>query len=110
MNQPSRNFCKGVGLLYAMFFAAGKPALAANPGQEQVSREFQKTVTLGSGQSVHIEHKFGEVRVRGESGRDVKISATIRVQASSRDEAQSFADKIQIEVDQTAEDVRIRTI
>ena len=80
------------------------------PGQEEVSRNFEKTLTLGASQSVHIEHKFGEVRVHGESGRDVKISAAIRVQASSHDEAESFSQKIQIDVQQTREGLRIKTI
>ena len=57
-----------------------------------------------------VEHKFGQVKVHGESGRDVKISATIRAQASSREEAESFAKKIQIEVQQTGAGVSIRTI
>src|SRR6266567_4729362 len=98
------------GLLSALLVLAGKPALAANPGQEQISKDFQKTVTLGAGQSVSVEHKFGEVKLHGEGGREVKISATIRVQASSREEAESFAQKIQIEVQQTSEGVRIKTI
>ncbi len=117
MNQPRPDFGKGVwrraamaGLLCTMFFAAEGTAMAANRGQEEVSKDFQKTVALGAGQSVRIEHKFGEVRVHGESGRDVKISATIRVQASSHDEAESFAQKIQIDVQQTGEGVRIKTI
>src|SRR5438876_3370834 len=93
-----------------MFFAAGQCAAATNRGQEEVSRDFQKSVTLRAGQSVHIEHKFGEVRVHVEPGREVKISATIRAQAGSHDEAQSFADKIQIEVQQTAEGLRIKTV
>src|SRR5713226_2281918 len=71
------------------------PAMAAGPpGQEEVSRDFQKTVTLGSGQSLRVENKFGEVRVHGEAGRDVRISATIRVQGGSHDEADSYAQKI----------------
>lgn len=117
MNQARPSFCKGMqryvamaGALCAMFLATQRLVLAANPGQEQVSKDFQKAMTLGAGQSVSVEHKFGEVRVHGESGHDVKISATIRVQASSREEAQSFADKIQIEVDQTSEGVRVKTV
>src|SRR5712692_3449852 len=98
------------GMLPALFLFAGKSTRAANPGQEQISKDFQKTVTLGAGQSVRIEHKFGEVKLHGESGRDVKISATIRAQASSREEAESFAQKIQIEVQQSGEGVRIKTI
>src|SRR5437773_12205830 len=96
-------------LLSGLLVLAGKPALAAKPGQEQISKDFQKTVTLGAGQSVSVEHKFGEVKLHGEAGREVKISATIRVQASSREEAESFAQKIQIDVQQTGEGVRIKT-
>src|SRR5690242_19233766 len=118
MREPSLNPCKGAGcriamaglLFAAIFFAVEQRAVAAHSAQDEVSKDFQKTVTLGAGQSVRIEHKFGEVKVHGESGRDVKISATIRVQASSHDEAQSFADKIQIDVQQTGEGVRIKTI
>jgi hypothetical protein len=96
-------------LSVALLFTA-KPARTANAGQEQVSRDFQQTVTLGTGQSVRVEHKFGGIRLHGESGRDVKISATIRAQASSHEEAESFAQKIKIEVQQTGEGVRIKTI
>src|SRR2546430_13037123 len=94
------------GLLSVLL--AGEPMFGAN-AQEQVTKDFQKSVTLGAGQSVRVEHKFGEVRLHGEPGREVKISATIRVQANSRDEAESFAQKIQIEVQQTGEGVRIKT-
>lgn len=84
-------------------------AAAANPGQEQVTRDFQKTLPLGTGQSFRIENKFGEVRIHGESGRELKISATIRAQADSREQAQSFADKVRIDVEQTAQSVQVRT-
>src|SRR2546429_1668896 len=93
-----------------MLLSAGRPVTAASPAQEQVSRDFQQTVTLGAGQSVRVEHKFGDVRLHGEAGREVKISATIRAQASSHQEAESFAQKIKIEVQQTGEGVRIKTI
>ena len=100
----------GAGLLSAMLLFTAKPVHSATAAQDQVSRDFQQTVTLGAGQSVHIEHKFGSVRLHGESGRDVKISATIRAQASSHEEAESFAQKIKIEVQQTSEGVHIKTI
>ena len=96
--------------LAGLVLAAAMPAFASNRGQDEVTRNFEKTLTLGSGQSVRIEHKFVEVKVHGESGRDVKISATIRAQASSHEEAESFAQKIQIDVQQSGEGVSIRTI
>src|SRR5260370_40706778 len=100
----------GEGLAAAVLLFTAKPVHSSTSAQDQVSRDFQQTVTLGAGQSVHIEHKFGSVRLHGESGRDVKISATIRAQASSHEEAESFAQKIKSEVQQTGEGVRIKTI
>jgi DUF4097 and DUF4098 domain-containing protein YvlB len=99
-------------LACAVFLAplAVVPVVAAIPGQQQVTRDFQKTLTLGPGQSFRIENKFGEVRVHGESGRDVKISATIRVQAASHEEAESYSQKIQIEVEPAGDGLRVRTI
>jgi hypothetical protein len=85
-------------------------AAAARRGEEQVSRDFQKTLPLGPGQSFQIENKFGEVRIHGESIHEVKISATIRVQAGSREEAESYAQKVQIDVQQTGDGVRVHTI
>lgn len=93
----------------ALFAIAPPSAMAANPGQEQVTRDFQKTLSLGAGQSFHIENKFGEVHIHGESSRELKISATIRAQADSREQAQSFADKVRIDVEQTAQGVEVRT-
>jgi len=89
---------------------SASPARAANPGQEQVTRDFQKTLSLGAGQSFRIENKFGEIRIHGESSRELKISATIRTQADSHEQAQSFADKVQIDVQQAAHGVEVRTI
>ena len=83
---------------------------AATPAQQDVSRDFQKTLTLPAGQSFRIESKFGEIRLHGESGRDVKISATIHVQANTREEADAYAQKIQIEVEQGGDGVRVRTV
>ena len=108
----------GIAFLFATWgFAAGTPsvladaaAAAPSPAQEQVSRDFQKTLSLGAGQSFSIENKFGEVRVHGESGREVKINATIRVQAGSRAEADAYAQKVQIDVLQTGGGVFVRTV
>src|SRR5208282_5875376 len=99
------------GGMAAVLLVSAFPALASeNWPQDEVTRNFDKTLTLGAGQSVRIEHKFGELKVHAEPGREVKISAVIRAQASSHEEAESFAQKIQIEVQQTGEGISIRTI
>jgi hypothetical protein len=93
----------------ALVAVAATPARGASPGQEQVTRDFQKTLSLPAGQSFRIENKFGEVRIHGESSREIKISASIRAQGDSRQQAQSFADKIEIEIQQTVQGVEVRT-
>src|SRR2546427_635478 len=92
--RESLRIATAAGVLSAMVLFAVKPTRGATAAQDQVTRDFQQTVTLGTGQSVRVEHKFGSVKLHGESGRDVKISATIRAQASSHEEAESFAQKI----------------
>jgi DUF4097 and DUF4098 domain-containing protein YvlB len=85
------------------------PALAANPAQDTATRNFQKTLTLGANQTLAMENKFGEVHIHGENSREVKISATIRVQATTQTEAEHNADQIKIEVSQDAEGIKVRT-
>src|ERR1700676_4931768 len=99
-------------LLLAAIAAPARAARSANApsAQEEVTRNFDKTLGLPAGQSFEIEHKFGEVKIRGESGREVKIHATIRVQLASRNEAESYANQIRIEVEQTSQGIRVRTI
>jgi len=103
------------GKRYALLAAATLLAVtasstsASNPGQEQVTRDFQRTLSLGAGQSFRIENKFGEIRIHGESSRELKISATIRAQADTREQAQTFADKVRIDVQQTAQGVEVHT-
>jgi DUF4097 and DUF4098 domain-containing protein YvlB len=97
-------------LVMASIAKADPGAAPPSPAQEQVSRDFQKTLSLGAGQNFSIDNKFGEVRIHGESGRDVKISATIRVQASSREEADAYAQKVEINVLQTGGGIMVRTV
>src|SRR5258708_5157180 len=98
------------GLLSTMLLSTAKPIRAANAGREQGWGDCDRRGGVGAGQWVRVEHKFGSISVHGESGREVKISATIRAQAGSHEEAESFAQKIKIEVQQTSEGVRIKTI
>ena len=86
------------------------PAPAANPAQSTATRNFEKTLTLGANQTFAMEHKFGEVRIHGENGREVKISATIRVQATTQGEADHNVEQIKIEVSQDSEGIKVRTV
>ena len=86
------------------------PVLAGSAAQETTTRHFDKTLTLGADQTLAMENKFGDVRVHGESGRDVKISATIRTQAKTQADADRKADEIKIEVSQDGQGIKVRTV
>jgi hypothetical protein len=94
----------------ALLLAANAPLRATSSAQNGVQRDFQKTVTLSGNQGVSLDHRFGKVQVHGESGHEVRISATIRVQDSNANDAQDFLQKIQIEVREESDGVHIRTI
>lgn len=85
-------------------------ARAANHPEDQVQRTFEKTLPLTGSQGLSLDNRFGNVHVSGASGHDVKINATIHVQAKSKEEAQEFADKIQIDIQQSGDGVHVRTI
>jgi len=85
-------------------------ALATNqPDREDFTRDFQKNLTLPTGQVVRLEHRQGNVTVRTHTERELKLQASIRVSAPDKQEAAQFGNQIQILVDQTAAGVSIRT-
>ncbi len=107
--QPRSLVRKFGTLLFVSSFAAAS-LLATNYGQNSATKQFQKTLTLGEGQTLSMDHKFGDVRIHGEGGRDVKISATIRVQANSQGEADKYAEQVRIDVTQDSQGVKIHTV
>ena len=96
--------------LFLVWAAAALPVLAGRSGQSTATKEFQQTLTLGSNQTVSVDHKYGEVRIHAEGGRDVRIYATIRTQAHSEEAATKFAEQVKIEVSQDAQGIKIRTV
>jgi DUF4097 and DUF4098 domain-containing protein YvlB len=100
---------RAMGLVAALLMGA-TAANASNNPEDQVQKSFEKTVALTGTQGLSLDNRFGSVHVSGGSGHDVKITATINVQAKSKEEAQEFADKIQIDVQQSGDGVHVRTV
>src|SRR5271154_655083 len=94
----------------ALVFSSAPALFAHSPEQATAKREFSKALPLGAGQTLAVENKFGEVRVHGENGREVKITATIRTEAGSQEKAERRADEIHIEVSQDAKGIKVRTV
>ena len=94
-----------VALMAAITFAGNSRA-----AQDTATRSFEKTLTLAPNQTLSLESKFGEVRIHGENGREAKITATIRAQAGSQNEADKDVSEIKIEVTQDAEGIKVKTM
>ena len=111
MNRCARSHSiKKFGTLVIIGCISSLPALAKEFGQSTTTREFQKTLSLGSNQTVSLTHKYGNVRIHGENGSEVKVSATIRVQAHSQSEADRYAQQVRIDIAQDSQGIRIQTI
>ena len=104
MSSPSK-IVRAIGL--ALILAAGPAAAIA---RDEISRNFEKSVPLGAGQRVSIEHSHGDVEVTTRKDATVQVSATIRVSAASRERAEKFAADVRIEVEATGAGVSIRTV
>ena len=87
------------GLLALTAGTAAARAPQPNGPQEEVKHSFDRTVPLPSGQSLRIEHRLGSITVRTHSSRDVHVLASIRVAAASHDDAENFANQIQIHIE-----------
>jgi DUF4097 and DUF4098 domain-containing protein YvlB len=92
------------------FLAAGLLASGVQAAQDTATRNFEKTLTMGANQTLSLESKFGEVHIHGENGRETRITATIRAQASSQSEANKDAEEIKIEVSQDSTGIRVKTV
>src|SRR5262245_49846197 len=103
------------GRIAAAWFLAASLAVCSagaenRPQREDYTRSFQKSLTLTRGQSVRLEHRHGDIVVRTHPQNEVRVDASIRVSASSREDAAAFGDQIQIQVDQAATGASIRTV
>src|SRR5579863_7937168 len=100
----------GIFLLGAVRPASSAPSPApAASAQQQVSHNFDRSIPLPAGQSLRIEHKFGDITVRTHASRDVHVSAAIHVSASSQEDAETYANQIQIHIESSSSGVLIRT-
>jgi len=96
--------------LAAFILAGAVCALPVAAKQQEATRTFDRTVALQPGHTLHIDSKFGEVKVRGAAQHDVVIHATIHTAAGNPSEAEDLVGKVRIQVDQIASGVAVRTI
>ena len=99
-----------LGAAAALAAATLFPAAVAAGPREEISRKFEKTLTLEAGRRLTVEHSHGDVEITTHPESSVAIEATIRVSSSDREGARKFSDEIRIEAEPSADGVSVRTI
>src|SRR5215475_601929 len=89
--------------------AIGVYAIAA-PQRQEVKRDFQKTVVLGAGKTVRVEHGLGSLTIHAHAGNDLRVFGTIRCSARNGNEANDCLNRVQISVEESASGVFVRTV
>src|SRR5206468_3330849 len=97
------------GWVAAVFLFVVFSIAAGGEQRQEYTRNFQKTVSWQRGQGVRIDHRNGDITVRTHGLSDVRIDASIRVSAPDKEEATRFGEQIQIQVEEGAASVSIRT-
>lgn len=78
-------------------------------GREEYTRTFDKTIPWHSGQTIYLEHSLGDIVLQTHPGPDIVIHADIRVSASNTEQAKSFSDQVQINIEPSGSELTVRT-
>jgi hypothetical protein len=84
-------------------------AAGADEQRNEVTRSVDRTVTVSGTPRLLVDHSLGDLRVRAHARNDLRIQATIHVSAASRSEADTMADRIEIDVQESAGTISITT-
>jgi hypothetical protein len=77
--------------------------------REEVTRSFDRTVTVSGTPTLLVEHRMGDLRIRAHARSELRIQATIHVSADSRSNASLLADRIQIDVQESQGTISVTT-
>jgi DUF4097 and DUF4098 domain-containing protein YvlB len=84
-------------------------AARAEQARQEVTRAFTRTLTISGTPTLRINHRNGDVRLRGHGAGEIRVQATIHVSATTRAEAAALADRIQIDVQDAAGSILVTT-
>jgi DUF4097 and DUF4098 domain-containing protein YvlB len=94
-----------VALILAVVFS---PVVAQAAARDEVARTEQRTAPVPPDGAVHIDHRSGNVKVRGHQRADLLVETTFRVSANNKADAEAFLREMQLEVTTVGTTVRVR--
>ena len=106
----SRHCSRPVALALASAACVVLPSVVfANEAREEVTRSFERVLTVTGAPTLLVEHRMGDLRVRAHARNELRIQATIHVSANSRSEASTLAERIQIDVQESSGTISVTT-
>lgn len=97
----------GIAMVTAAFVLTH--AAAGAEQRDEVTRSFDRTVTVSGTPTLSVEHSLGDLRVRAHARNELRVQATIHVSAEQRSEATTLADQIQIMVQELGGTITVAT-
>jgi len=106
----SRSLSRPVAIVVAAIACVSLQSIVlASELRDEVTRSFERALTVTGAPTLLVEHRMGDVRVRAHGRNELRIQATIHVSADSRSEASMLAERIQIDVQESTSTISITT-
>jgi DUF4097 and DUF4098 domain-containing protein YvlB len=77
--------------------------------REEVTRSFERVVTVSGSPTLLVDHRLGDLRVRAHARNELRVQASIHVSADSRSDASMVAERIQIDVQESPGTISVTT-
>ncbi|MPZ17956.1 MAG: hypothetical protein GEV06_08600 [Luteitalea sp.] len=107
--RPRVDYRIGGGLLCVAVALAFSVAAEGAPQRRTASREFTRTLTVQQRQSLRLDHRHGDIRIRAHAGSELQIRAAIKVSAGSSADADALLDDVRIDVEEAPTSIVVRT-
>ena len=106
----SRNFSRPVAIALASVAYVVLPSVAlAGEARQEVTRSFERAITVTGAPTLVVEHRMGDLRVRAHARNELRIQATIHVSADSQSDASVIAERIHIDVQESPGSISVTT-
>ena len=96
--------CGITALLLLIMLAPASPVQA---GRQEYTFEEQRTLLLEPGATITVQNVSGQIDVRAWDGDHVRVIATKRIKARSREEAREWSDKVEIIIEKYGQELLI---
>jgi hypothetical protein len=84
-------------------------AAFAGEARQEVTRSFERAITVTGAPTLVVEHRMGDLRVRAHARNELRIQATIHVSADSQSDASVIAERIHIDVQESSGSISVTT-